>query len=131
MAQKTVPFTFGAITVNERKMKTNKVIVHMPNRDYNPKGHDYKVRASSIDNLRKNLIHRKYPKNDTWYYEIWSEAGTPLGTLSINTYEERIRNNPISKKYRQEGDRLQWIAPKNDKVWIVDPKTGALKKRIR
>ena len=91
----------------------------------------FQLRAESIDNLRRNLIHRKYPKNDTWYYEIWSEAGTPLGTLSINTYEERIRNNPISKKYRQDGDRLQWIAPKNDKVWIVDPKTGALKKRIR
>ena len=115
MAQKTVPFTFGAITVNERKMKTYKVIVHMPNRDYNPKGHDYKVRASSIDNLRKNLIKRFKTDTIRTTIDVASEDGKKwIGTLKI------IYN--MDRSYQ-----VFWDSPEHGRSMVVNMQTGRLK----
>ena len=112
--------TFNVLTMSG-KVQRNKKFPHGV----------FQVRAESIDNLRRNLAHTKLPKNDIWYYDIWTEKGTPLGTLAVNTFEESIRNQPLLKKYRVEGDRLTWTTSKDDSQYIVNPKTGKLGVKIR
>lgn len=87
------------------------------------------VKAENIDNLRRNLIHKKYPKNDTWYYDVYSSTERPLGILMINTFESKIYNNPMSKKYRK-GGRVHWRLPDGNSEYDVNPRTGKLGERV-
>lgn len=99
-----------------------------PNK-YFPKIKAYEVKAENIDNLRRNLIHRKYPKNESWYYDVYSSTERPLGRLYISTYESKIYDSPLSKKYRK-GGRVNWMLPDGNSEYDVNPRTGKLGERI-
>lgn len=100
-----------------------------PNKYFPRMNKAYEVKAENIDNLRRNLIHKKYPKNESWYYQVYSSTERPLGTLFISTYVPKIFDNPISRKYRK-GGRVNWTLPDNNSKYDVNPKTGKLVERI-
>ena len=104
MVTTRVPATFGLMTQDSRKMKSYVV------RYYITTWHSLPMKATSIDNLRKNIINEL----GTGYNEVFTDTKKPkhLGTLFMSLAPDH-----------------KWSWNVGNEFWNIDPKTGKIHKR--